>query len=144
MELSLLSREVIAMSAAVGLPITCLMVLCFSVCATRLSQVDHGSPVVWSFACGVCAVWTVASGLPNKEKVRIRQLYAEGKWTAWHYWSQKPRLIMRREQYFLRYCQHQPDGGGVYGDAVPGSSFVHPDSPLRDALTAALRARLRA
>lgn len=39
--------------------------------------------------------------------------------------------------YFLRYCQHQPDGGGVYGDAVAGSSFVHPDSPLRDALTAA-------
>lgn len=39
--------------------------------------------------------------------------------------------------YFLRYCQHQPDGGGIYGDAVAGSSFVHPDSPLRDALTAA-------
>lgn len=27
--------------------------------------------------------------------------------------------------YFLWYCQHQPDGGGVYGDAVAGSSFVH-------------------
>ncbi len=144
MELSLLSREVIAMSAAVGCPITCLMVLCSSGCATRLSRSDDGSPVVWSFACGVCTVWPMASGLPNKEKVRIRQLYAEVKWTAWPYWSQKPRLIMRRDMYFLRYCQHQPDGGGVYGDQLPGSSFVHPDSPLRDALTAPLRVRLHA
>ncbi len=58
MELSLLSREVIAMSAAVGLSHNMLMVLCSSVCATRLSGSDDGSPVVWSFACGVCAVWT--------------------------------------------------------------------------------------
>ncbi len=144
MELSLLSREVIAMSAAWGCPITCLMVRCSSECATRFSGSDYGSPVVWAFACGVCAAGPMASGLPNKEKVRIRQLYPKVKWTAWHYWSQKPRLIMRGNMYFLRYCQHQPDGGGVYGMQLPGSSFVHPDSPLRDALPQPLRARLHA
>ncbi len=73
----------------------------------------------------------MASGLPNKEKVRIRSFMPKVKWTAWHYWSQKPRLSCAGNMYFLRYCQHQPDGGEFMGMQLPGSSFVHPDSPLR-------------
>lgn len=67
----------------------------------------------------------MASGLPNKEKCVFASFMPKVKWTAWHYWSQKPRLIMRREHVLSTVLQHQPDGGGVYGDAVAGSSFVH-------------------
>ncbi len=69
--------------------------------------------------------------------MRIRQLYAEGKVDRMAYWSQKPRLTMRREHVLSTVLQHQPDGGGIYGDAVARLFFCHPDSPLRDALTAA-------
>lgn len=59
MELSLLSREVIAMSAAVGLSHNMFDgALFLGVCDKIVPGSDHGSPVVWSFACGVCAVWT--------------------------------------------------------------------------------------
>ena len=59
MELSLLSREVIAMSAAVGLSHNMFDgALFLGVCDKIVPVSDHGSPVVWSFACGVCAVWT--------------------------------------------------------------------------------------
>ncbi len=58
MELSLLSREVIAMSAAVGLSHNMFDGALFLGVCDKISGSDDGSPVVWSFACGVCAVWT--------------------------------------------------------------------------------------
>ncbi|EPF5783613.1 phosphogluconate dehydratase, partial [Escherichia coli] len=80
----------------------------------------------------------MASGLPNKEKVRIRQLYAEGK---------VDRMALLESE---AASYHAPGTCTFYGTAntnqmvvefmgmqLPGSSFVHPDSPLRDALTAA-------
>ncbi|STI85670.1 phosphogluconate dehydratase [Escherichia coli] len=76
----------------------------------------------------------MASGLPNKEKVRIRQLYAEVKWTAWPYWSQKAASY------------HAPGTCTFYGTANTNQMVVEfmgcscqalllfiPDSPLRDA-----------
>lgn len=84
----------------------------------------------------------MASGLPNKEKVRIRQLYAEGKLTVW-------RSQVEAASY------HAPGTCTFYGTAntnqmvvefmgmqLPGSSFVHPDAPLREALTAAAARRV--
>lgn len=80
----------------------------------------------------------MASGLPNKEKVRIRQLYAEGK---------VDRMALLESE---AASYHAPGTCTFYGTAntnqmvvefmgmqLPGSSFVHPDAPLREALTAA-------
>jgi phosphogluconate dehydratase len=79
MELSLLSREVIAMSAAVGLSHNMFDGALIWACATKLSRPGDGGAVVWSSASIFVPSGPMASGLPNKEKVRIRQLYAEGK-----------------------------------------------------------------
>ncbi len=80
----------------------------------------------------------MASGLPNKEKVRIRQLYAEGKLTVWRSWSPKPPLITRRGTCtFYGTANTNQMVVEFMGMQLPGSSFVHPDAPLREALTAA-------
>jgi len=76
------------------------------------------------------------SGLPNKEKARIRQLYAEGK-------------IGRDELLDAESKSYHSEGTCTfYGTAnsnqmmlemmgvqLPGSSFVNPHTPLREALT---------
>jgi phosphogluconate dehydratase len=78
----------------------------------------------------------MTSGLPNKEKVRIRQLFAEGK-------IGRDELLEAESQSY-----HSPGTCTFYGTAnsnqvmveamglqLPGSSFVNPGTPLRDALT---------
>jgi phosphogluconate dehydratase len=78
------------------------------------------------------------SGLANKEKVRIRQLYAEGKV------GRKELLESESQSY------HSPGTCTFYGTAnsnqmmveimglhLPGSSFVNPNTPLREELTKA-------
>ncbi len=58
----------------------------------------------------------MASGLPNKEKVRIRQLYAEGKADrVAPLESEAASLSRAGDLYFLRNGEHQPDGGRIYG-----------------------------
>ena len=76
------------------------------------------------------------SGLGNDEKSKVRQLYAEGKA------SRADLLAAEAEAY------HAPGTCTFYGTAntnqmlmeimglrLPGSSFVNPNTPLRDALT---------
>src|SRR6202040_313824 len=76
------------------------------------------------------------SGLGNVEKSKVRQLYAEGKA------SRADLLAAEAEAY------HAPGTCTFYGTAntnqmlmeimglhLPGSSFVNPNTPLRDALT---------
>src|SRR5690606_10158505 len=78
----------------------------------------------------------MTSGLPNKEKARIRQLYAEGKATR------EELLDAEAASY------HSPGTCTFYGTAnsnqlvvevmglhLPGATFVHPGTPLRRALT---------
>jgi len=82
------------------------------------------------------------SGLPNKEKARIRKLYAEGK-------ASREDLLDAESQSY-----HGPGTCTFYGTAnsnqmlmevmglhMPGSAFVNPNTPLRDALTAAAAER---
>src|SRR5690606_9832838 len=77
-------------------------------------------------------------GLPNAEKVRVRQLFAEGKV------GRKELLAAESASY------HSAGTCTFYGTAnsnqmlmeimglhLPGSSFVNPETPLRDALTKA-------
>ena len=85
----------------------------------------------------------MASGLPNGEKARVRQLHAEGK-------------VGREELLEAEAASYHSAGTCTfYGTAnsnqllmevlglhLPGSSFVNPGTPLREALTrAAARAR---
>lgn len=54
---------------------------------------------------------------------------------AGHCWMQKRPLIIQPEPVPLRHRQFQSDGDGNHGAASAGASFVHPDTPLRTALT---------
>jgi phosphogluconate dehydratase len=78
----------------------------------------------------------MTSGLPNDEKVRIRQLYAEGK-------AGRAELLEAESESY-----HGPGTCTFYGTAnsnqmlmeimgfhLPGASFINPGTPLRDALT---------
>ena len=82
------------------------------------------------------------SGLPNEEKARVRQLYAQGKVGT--------DALMDAETK----SYHSPGTCTFYGTAnsnqmlmemmglhLPGAAFVNPNTPLRDALTAAAARR---
>ena len=78
------------------------------------------------------------SGLPNKEKVRIRQLYAEGKV------GRDELLRAESESYhsagtctFFGTANSNQMMVEIMGLHLPGSSFINPYTPLRDELTAA-------
>src|SRR5204862_2257897 len=83
------------------------------------------------------------SGLPNKEKQRIRQLYAEGK-------VGKDELLKDESPSY-----HAPGTCTFYGTAnsnqmmmelmglhIPNAAFINPGTPLRQALTRAAVHRL--
>ncbi|WP_182086821.1 phosphogluconate dehydratase [Aureimonas sp. ME7] len=137
MELSLFSRDVIAMSAAVGLSHDMFDA------AVYLGVCDKIVPglVIAALSFGhLPAIFVPAgpmtSGLPNDEKARVRQLYAEGK-------VGRDALLEAESKSY-----HGPGTCTFYGTAnsnqmlmeimglhTPGSSFVNPNTPLRDALT---------
>ena len=84
------------------------------------------------------------SGLPNKEKQRVRQLYAEGK-------AGKDELLEGREPHPTM----RPGTCTFYGTAnsnqmmmelmglhIPNAAFINPGTPLRQALTRAAVHRL--
>ena len=137
MELSLFSRDVIAMAAGVGLSHDMFDA------AVYLGVCDKIVPglVIAALSFGhLPAVFIPAgpmtSGLPNDEKARVRQLYAEGK-------VGREELLEAESASY-----HGPGTCTFYGTAnsnqmlmeimgfhLPGSSFVNPNTPLRDALT---------
>jgi phosphogluconate dehydratase len=137
MELSLFSRDLIAMSAAVGLSHNMFD------CSVYLGVCDKIVPglVIAALTFGhLPAIFIPAgpmtSGLPNNEKSRIRQLYTEGK-------IGRAELLDAESKSY-----HGPGTCTFYGTAnsnqmlmeimgfhMPGSSFINPGTPLRDALT---------
>ena len=138
MELSLASREVIAMATAVALSHNLFdAALCLGICDKIVPGLLLGAlrfghlPVV--FVPG----GPMPSGLSNERKAQVRQLYAEGKV------SREELLEAEMQSY------HSPGTCTFYGTAntnqvmlevmglqLPGSSFVPPYTPLRDELTA--------
>lgn len=137
MELSLMSREVIAMSAAVGLSHNMFDgALYLGVCDKIVPGLFMAAMSFGHLPTLFVPAGPMQSGLPNKEKVRVRQLYAEGKL------GRDALLEAEAASY------HAPGTCTFYGTAnsnqmvievmglhLPGASFVQPDMPLRAALT---------
>ncbi|MBH0236804.1 phosphogluconate dehydratase [Methylobrevis albus] len=137
MELSLFSRDVIAMSTAVALSHDMFDA------AVYLGVCDKIVPglLIAALSFGhLPAVFVPAgpmtTGISNDEKAKTRQLYAEGK-------VGRAELLESESASY-----HGPGTCTFYGTAnsnqmlmeimglhLPGSSFVNPNTPLRDALT---------
>lgn len=137
MELSLFSRDVIAMSTAVSLSHDVFDgVFCLGVCdkivpGLLIGALSFGHLPVFFLPAG-----PMQSGIPNKEKARIRQKFAQG-------------LVSREDLLEAESASYHSAGTCTfYGTAnsnqmlmeimglhLPGSSFINPYTELRDGLT---------
>lgn len=137
MELSMLSRDVIAMSTAIGLSHNMFDgTLYLGICDKIVPGLMLGALSFGHLPAIFVPAGPMATGLPNKEKVRIRQLYAEGK---------VDRLALLEAEaasyHGIGTCTFYGTANSnqmvmeVMGLHLPGASFVPPDTPLRDALT---------
>ncbi len=139
MELSLFSRDVIAMSTAVALTHDAFDgALMLGVCDKIVPGLFIGAAAFGHLPTIFVPAGPMTSGVSNSEKARIRGLYAEGKC------DREELLDIEMKAY------HGPGTCTFYGTAnsnqmlmemmglhLPGAAFVHPNTPLRDALTAA-------
>ena len=137
MDLSLFSRDVIALSAAVGLSHNMFDAAAFlGVCDKIVPGLVIAALTFGHLPAVFIPAGPMTSGLPNEEKVRIRQLYAEGK-------VGRAELLEAETKSY-----HGPGTCTFYGTAnsnqmlmelmgfhLPGASFINPGTPLRDALT---------
>ncbi|EOD6329129.1 phosphogluconate dehydratase [Providencia stuartii] len=139
MELSLLSRDVIAMSTAIGLSHNMFDgALYLGICDKIVPGLMIGALSFGHLPAIFVPAGPMATGLPNKEKVRIRQLYVEGKV------DRNALLEAEAASYHgIGTCTFYGTANSnqmvmeVMGLHLPGASFVQPDTPLRDALTEA-------
>jgi phosphogluconate dehydratase len=139
MELSLFSRDAIAMSAAIGLSHNMFdSVLYLGVCDKIVPGLLIGALHFGHLPAVFVPAGPMTSGLSNKEKAAIRQRYAQGKAT-------REELLEGEAQSY-----HGAGTCTFYGTAnsnqllmeimglhLPGAAFINPGTPLRDALTAA-------
>ncbi len=137
MELSLFSRDVIALSTAVALSHDMFDAAVYlGVCDKIVPGLLIGALSFGHLPAVFLPAGPMPSGLPNDEKSKIRQLYVEGKAT-------RAELLEAEAKAY-----HAPGTCTFYGTAntnqmlmevmglhLPGASFVNPDTPLRDALT---------
>ncbi|HYD26736.1 phosphogluconate dehydratase [Brevundimonas sp.] len=143
MELSLFSRDVIAMSTGVALTHDAFdAVICLGVCDKIVPGLFMGSLAFGHLPVVFAPAGPMPSGIPNAEKARIRGLYAQNKV------DRKTLLESEIGSY------HSPGTCTFYGTAnsnqmmmelaglhMPSTAFVHPETGLRDALTAAAAKR---
>jgi len=143
MELSLFSRDVIALSTAVSLShATFDAALLLGICDKIVPGLLIGALRFPWLPTILVPGGPMPSGLPNKEKAARRQLFAEGKI------GREDLLQAEAESY------HAPGTCTFYGTAnsnqmmmevmglhLPGAAFVNPNAPLRDALTIAATKR---
>ncbi|WTW96319.1 phosphogluconate dehydratase [Streptomycetaceae bacterium NBC_01309] len=146
MELSLFSRDVVAMSAAVALAHDMFDgALMLGVCDKIVPGLVIGALSFGHLPTVFVPAGPMSSGLPNKEKARVRQRFAEGKATR------EELLDAEAKAYHgIGTCTFYGTANTnqllmeVLGLHLPGASFVHPDQPLRAALTDAAGARVAA
>lgn len=136
MELSLMSRDVIAMSAAIGLSHNMFDgALFLGICDKIVPGLVMSALSFGHLPAVFVPAGPMSSGLPNKEKVRVRQLYAEGK-------ADRHTLLEAEAASYhgVGTCTFYGTANTnqmvmeVMGLHLPGASFIHPDTPLRDAL----------
>ena len=137
MELSLFSREVIALSTAVALSHQTFDASVYlGICDKIVPGLVIGALAFGHLPAVFIPAGPMTSGLPNDQKAKIRQLFAEGKV------DRAALLEAEAESY------HGPGTCTFYGTAntnqmmmeimgmhLPGASFVNPNTPMRDALT---------
>jgi phosphogluconate dehydratase len=137
MELSLFSRDVIALSAAVALSHDMYdAVLMLGICDKIVPGLLIAALTFGHLPAVFVPAGPMPSGLGNEEKSKVRQLYAEGK-------VGRAELLEAESRAY-----HAPGTCTFYGTAnsnqmlmeimglhLPGASFVHPNTPLREALT---------
>ena len=146
MQLSLFSRDVIAMSTAIALSHDMFdATLMLGVCDKIVPGMLIGALSFGHLPTVFVPAGPMTSGLPNDEKARIRQQYAAGE-------------IGREELLEAESASYHSQGTCTfYGTAnsnqmlmevmglhLPGASFVNPGTPLRAALTDAAAARATA
>jgi phosphogluconate dehydratase len=144
MELSLFSRDVIAMATAVALSHDAFDgALALGVCDKIVPGLMIGALGFGHLPIIFVPGGPMTSGISNAEKARIRGLYAEGK-------VGREELLQAEMAAY-----HGPGTCTFYGTAnsnqmlmelmgvhLPGSAFVHPYTPLREALTRAAAQRV--
>lgn len=146
MELSLFSRDVIAMSAAIALSHEMFDgALMLGVCDKIVPGLLIGALSFGHLPTVFVPAGPMRSGLPNKEKARIRQLHAEGKI------GREELLEAEAASYHSRgTCTFYGTANSnqllmeVLGLHLPGTSFTNPDTSLRDGLTEAAAERVTA
>jgi phosphogluconate dehydratase len=138
MELSLFSRDVIAMATGVSLAHGMFdATLCLGVCDKIVPGLLIGALAFGHLPTIFVPGGPMPSGIANKEKARIRKLFAEGK-------AGREELLESEAGSY-----HSAGTCTFYGTAnsnqmlmevmglhLPGSAFVPPNTPLREALTA--------
>lgn len=139
MELSLFSRDVIALSASVALSHNCFdAALYLGVCDKIVPGLVMAAASFGHIPAVFLPAGPMPSGLPNDEKAKVRQQFAAGE-------IGRDKLM---EAEMASY--HGPGTCTFYGTAnsnqmlmevmglhMPGASFINPNTPLRDALTVA-------
>jgi phosphogluconate dehydratase len=139
MDLSLFSRDVIALSTAVSLSHNMFdAALCLGICDKIVPGLLIGALSFGHLPVVFVPAGPMVSGLPNKEKARIREEYAAGN-------IGRDELLEAESASY-----HSPGTCTFYGTAnsnqmlmefmglqLPGGSFVNPGTALRDELTAA-------
>jgi len=139
MELSLFSRDVIAMATAVALSHNVFdAVLLLGICDKIVPGLLIGALAFGELPMLFVPAGPMPSGLPNAEKARVRQDYAAGN-------ASRGELLAAEMASY-----HSPGTCTFYGTAnsnqlimeamglqLPGSSFVNPGTALRDAFTRA-------
>ena len=138
MELSLFSRDVIAQATAIAFSHNMFDAgICLGVCDKIIPGLLIGSLSFGHLPIIFAPAGPMESGLPNKEKARIREEYAAGR-------IGRDELLRAESASY-----HSPGTCTFYGTAnsnkmlmefmglqLPGGSFVNPGNSIRDVLTA--------
>ena len=144
MELSLFSRDIIAQATAIALSHAVFDgVLCLGVCDKIVPGLLIGALHFGHLPVIFVPAGPMTSGLSNDDKAKIRQQFAEGK-------LDRAALLEAESRAY-----HGAGTCTFYGTAnsnqflmevmglhLPGAAFVTPNTPLRDALTAAATRRV--
>ncbi len=137
MELSLFSRDNIAQATAIALSHQMFDgIVCLGICDKIVPGLFIGVMRFGHLPALFIPAGPMPSGIPNSEKARVRQLFAEGR-------VGRDELLRAEAASY-----HAPGTCTFYGTAnsnqllmeamglqLPGGSFVNPDTPLREALT---------